>query len=286
MAVATSLIAVLSLFGGCASEKDETVSDVQVQNTATGQDLDVEGDTGVGGDAGADGGSDTGTDEEAVEVCSDSDDFETAAGDVYLLDLFSGDWFAPEGFGPVLIPYLDYKLLVAVNQVDGQYTARLAHTATESEAQDFCIETPGAYSDPVIDETSDTDSTRVTFAYQGGEPLYTINRFVPTNPEELGFSVDTETGIISSVSLAFELDAREINLERLLLTTDPDEVCETMVRIGDSIGFDLNCMPCTADEAFYCLNFAVRDIPATPTTETIKVIGQGEVIRETVESAK
>ena len=59
-----------------------------------------------------------------------------------------------------------------------------------------------------------------------------------------------------------------------------------MVRIGDSIGFDLNCMPCMADEAPYCLNFAVRDIPATPTTEIVKIIGQGEVIRELVESAK
>ena len=51
----------------------------------------------------------------------------------------NGDWYAPEGFGPVLIPYLDYQLLMAVDVVDGEY--ELAHTATESDTQDFCIET-------------------------------------------------------------------------------------------------------------------------------------------------
>ena len=60
-----------------------------------------------------------------------------ADGDVYLLDLFNGDWYAPEGFGPVLIPYLDYQLLIAVDVVDGEYTAQLAHTATEAETQDL-----------------------------------------------------------------------------------------------------------------------------------------------------
>ena len=285
MNVAKHIIPALLILGGCGSEKSDSDTEGTVQDTESGQTSDA--DTGAEDDTGAsaDAEDEQEEDEGPLEVCLDSDEFETAAGDVYLLDLFNGDWYAPEGFGPVLIPYLDYQLLIAVDVVDGQYTAQLAHTATESETQDFCIETPGAYSNPTLDE-SESDSVGVAFEYQGGAPLYTINRFVPTNPEQLGFTVDADTGAISGVSFAFELDAREINLERLLLTTDPDEVCETMVRIGDSIGFDLNCMPCMADEAPYCLNFAVRDIPATPTTEIVKIIGQGEVIRELVESAK
>ena len=286
MNMSNTIIPALLVLCACGSEKSDSDAEGTGQATEAGENTDS--DTGAADDTGSSPDVDDSADEEdegPVEICIDSDEFETAAGDVYLLDLFNGDWYAPEGFGPVLIPYLDYQLLMAVDVVDGQYTAQLAHTATESDSQDFCIETPGAYSAPTLDE-SEADSLGVAFAYQGGAPLYTINRFVPTNPEELGFSVDAETGVISDVSLAFELDAREINLERLLLTTDPDEVCETMVRIGDSIGFDLNCMPCVADEAPYCLNFAVRDIPATPTTEIVKIIGQGEVIRELVESVK
>ena len=285
MNISNTMIPALLVLCACSSEK----SDSDTEGTGQGTEASETADTGAADDTGTASDTDDAVDEDEdegpVEICLDSDQFETAAGDVYLLDLFNGDWYAPEGFGPVLIPYLDYQLLLAVDVVDGEYTAQLAHTATESDSQDFCIETPGAYSSPTLDESA-ADSVGVAFAYQGGAPLYTINRFVPTNPEELGFSVDSETGAVSSVSLAFELDARAINLERLLLTTDPDEVCETMVRIGDSIGFDLNCMPCMADEAPYCLNFAVRDIPATPTTEIVKIIGQGEVIRELVESAK
>ena len=97
----------------------------------------------------------------------------------------------PEGFGPVLIPYLDYQLLLAVDVVDGEYTAQLAHTATESDSQDFCIETPERTAPRLWMRAQPIPS--VSRSPIKGEHPYTINRFVPTNPEELGFSIDSET---------------------------------------------------------------------------------------------
>ena len=284
MNISNTIIAALLVLCACSSEK----SDSDTEGTGQGTEDSETADTGAADDTGTASDTDDAVDEDEdegpVEICLDSDHFETAAGDVYLLDLFNGDWYAPEGFGPVLILTWTTNCCWRWMSWTGVHRPTRAH-ATESDSQDFCIETPGTYSSPTLDESA-ADSVGVAFAYQGGAPFYTINRFVPTNPEQLGFTVDADTGTISGVSFAFELDAREINLERLLLTTDPDEVCETMVRIGDSIGFDLNCKPCMADEAPYCLNFAVRDVPATPTTEIVKIIGQGEVIRELVESAK